>query len=276
MSLRKITEADLQGKGNVGKADTPGVSTAEMQRILDELPREVIVPAVNELAEQLEAETAAANLGAEVPGAADLPEDTPHTVQGVLSALLGYIKTHLLRTDNPHGVTAAQAGAYTKAETQAVVDQKIVEVGAGDMAKATYDPQHRETDVFEALATAAGEARAGAIAAALAADIYVYTGRLLVDGWTAGTDEQGTACWTQTVAATSRDGGPPLTASTQLFGPMDLPTGVQATDEILAEVLRIVNDGTASTGEGTVTCKVWELPEADAQIYWPGKAGGTT
>ncbi len=108
------------------------------------------------------------------------------------------------------------------------------------------------------------------------ATIYVYTGRLLVDGWTAGTDEQGTACWTQTVAATNRDGGPPLTASTQLFGPMDLPTGVRETDEVLAEVLRIVNDGKPTPGEGTVTCKVWELPEADAQIYWPGKTGGTT
>ena len=272
MSFRKITQADLAGKGVIGQPQNPGLSVRQMQESVEQVPREVIVPALNELAGQLEAETAAANLGAEVPGAADLPEDTPHTVQGVLSALLGYIKAHLLRTDNPHGVTAAQAGAYTKAETQAVVDQKIVEVGAGDMAKATYDPQHHETDVFAALATAAGEARA----AALAADIYVYTGRLLVDGWTAGTDEQGTACWTQTVAAANRDGGPPLTASTQLFGPMDLPTGVRATDEVLAEVLRIVNDGKPTPGEGTVTCKVWELPEADAQIYWPGKTGGTT
>ena len=34
--------------------------------------------------------------------------------------------------------------------------------------------------------------------------------------------------------------------------------------------------GKPTPGEGTVTCKVWELPEADAQIYWPGKTGGTT
>ena len=31
----------MLGKGNVGRPDTPGVSTAEMQRIMDELPREV-------------------------------------------------------------------------------------------------------------------------------------------------------------------------------------------------------------------------------------------
>jgi len=60
MAFRKITEGDMLGKGNVGRPDTPGVSTAEMQRIMDELPREVLAPAFNELAGQLEAETAAA------------------------------------------------------------------------------------------------------------------------------------------------------------------------------------------------------------------------
>ena len=57
MAFRKITEGDMLGKGNVGRPDTPGVSTAEMQRIMDELPREVLAPAFNELAGQLEAET---------------------------------------------------------------------------------------------------------------------------------------------------------------------------------------------------------------------------
>ncbi len=55
MAFERITEDDLQGKGNLGRPDTPGVDTTEMQRILDELPREVIVPAFNRLAEQLEA-----------------------------------------------------------------------------------------------------------------------------------------------------------------------------------------------------------------------------
>ena len=31
MAFRKITEGDMLGKGNVGRPDTPGVSTAEMQ-----------------------------------------------------------------------------------------------------------------------------------------------------------------------------------------------------------------------------------------------------
>ena len=52
--MRKITETDLAGKGNIGRPDIPGVSTAEMQRILDELSLEVIVPAFNELSGQVE------------------------------------------------------------------------------------------------------------------------------------------------------------------------------------------------------------------------------
>ena len=49
MAFREILPADLSGKGNVGKPDSPGYSTAEMQRVMDEIPREVIVPIFNEL-----------------------------------------------------------------------------------------------------------------------------------------------------------------------------------------------------------------------------------
>lgn len=54
MSFEKITEAELSGKGSVGRPDTPGVTAAEMQRILDEIPREVIVPRFNGLIDALE------------------------------------------------------------------------------------------------------------------------------------------------------------------------------------------------------------------------------
>ena len=75
MAFDRITDGDLLGKGNIGRPDTPGVDTAEMQRILDELPREVIVPAFNRLTGQLEDPGAAASLGAGVP--TGLPEGTP-------------------------------------------------------------------------------------------------------------------------------------------------------------------------------------------------------
>ena len=187
MAFKKITDADLVGKGNVGRPDTPGVTTAEMQRIMDELPREVIVPAFNELAGQLEAETAAAGLGAALP--ADLPAVTPKTVQGLLEAVLAYAKAgfaaaasalgaHTQRTDNPHGVTAAQAGAYTKAETDAAINAKVVEIGTGDMAQSVYDPTGQKRDVFAAITSAKNEALAAADTAKQTADakgVNIYT-----------------------------------------------------------------------------------------------------
>ena len=156
MAFDRITDGDLLGKGNLGRPDTPGVDTAEMQRILDELPREVIVPAFNRLADQLETSDAAASLGAVPPES--LPEDTPATVQGVLEAALNKNDEHIGRTDNPHAVTAAQTGAYTKEETDAAISQRVTEIGAGDMARAVYDPTGQKRDVFAAI----GEAVAGA------------------------------------------------------------------------------------------------------------------
>ena len=145
MAFERITEDDLQGKGNLGRPDTPGVDTTEMQRILDELPREVIVPAFNRLTEQLEAADAAASLGARPPEG--LPEDTPATAQGVLEAMQAGAAEHAARTDNPHAVTAAQTGAYTKAETEEAIGRRVVEIGAGDMAQAVYDPARLGVDV---------------------------------------------------------------------------------------------------------------------------------
>ncbi|MEG0339819.1 MAG: collagen-like protein, partial [Oscillospiraceae bacterium] len=54
MNFTKITSADTKNKGNKGKADTPSVSTSEMQRILDELSLEVIIPKFNTLSQELD------------------------------------------------------------------------------------------------------------------------------------------------------------------------------------------------------------------------------
>lgn len=53
MAFEKITDEMLEGKGNIGKPNTPGVTTQEMQRILDEIPREILVPAINAIADML-------------------------------------------------------------------------------------------------------------------------------------------------------------------------------------------------------------------------------
>lgn len=94
--MRKITETDLAGKGNLGRPDIPGVSTAEMQRILDELSREVIVPAFNELSGQVE---------------------------------------------------TAVNDRYTKEEADRKLNEKVFEIGAGDMAKSVYDPGNNGVSV---------------------------------------------------------------------------------------------------------------------------------
>lgn len=99
--------------------------------------------------------------------------------------------------------------------------------------------------------------------------MYIYKCTPQVDAWT-GSDEEG---WTQTVALTPYNGGPAAADGMQLGPPMYLPTGVQATDEALAEVCSAINGGTSTPGAGNVTLKVWEKPTADADIYFYGKAG---
>lgn len=111
--------------------------------------------------------------------------------------------------------------------------------------------------------TAASSAKEDALAAAT----YTYTALLQLDAWSGSAG----AGYTQTVAAESIDGGPAVTSALRLYAPLREPTGVKSTDETLAEVLRIVSEGVAETGAGTVTLKVWEKPTADLQVYWQGK-----
>ena len=67
MAFERITDADLQGKGVIGQPVNPGLSATDMQKSVEQIPREVIIPAHNQLADQLEAATAAADLGALPP-----------------------------------------------------------------------------------------------------------------------------------------------------------------------------------------------------------------
>ena len=55
MAFKKITQADTTGKWVEGIPDTPGLTTAEMQAKFDEISRDVVIPAHNELVDQLEA-----------------------------------------------------------------------------------------------------------------------------------------------------------------------------------------------------------------------------
>ena len=47
MALKKITDADLEGKGIRGQPDVPGLTAEEMQRAVEQIVREVVIPILN-------------------------------------------------------------------------------------------------------------------------------------------------------------------------------------------------------------------------------------
>ena len=52
--MNKITDQDLANRGVIGLPDVPGLTTEEMQRKLEEIAREILVPKVNEIIENIE------------------------------------------------------------------------------------------------------------------------------------------------------------------------------------------------------------------------------
>lgn len=128
MAFTKITDEDLKNKGVIGLPDTPGLSTSEMQAKFEQTAREVIVPKLNQLVDDLAAPSAASQIGA---------NGKNRTVQG-----------HIDNLENPHNVTAAQVGAYTKDQTEKAISDRISQIGSADMTQAMYDPTGRHRDIF--------------------------------------------------------------------------------------------------------------------------------
>lgn len=77
--------SEFSGKGNYGQQDVPGLSVADMQKVMDELPR-YIASRVNEMIDDLLATTDGAS-GADQIGATALTGGTATTVQGILEEL---------------------------------------------------------------------------------------------------------------------------------------------------------------------------------------------
>ena len=128
MAFTKITDEDLLNKGVIGLPDTPGLSTSEMQAKFEQTAREVIIPKFNQLVDDLSNPSAANQIGA---------NGKNRTVQG-----------HIDNLENPHNVTAAQVGAYTKSQTDAAISERISQIGSADMTQAMYDPTGRHRDIF--------------------------------------------------------------------------------------------------------------------------------
>ena len=127
MAFTKITDEDLLNKGVIGLPDTPGLSTSEMQAKFEQTAREVIIPKFNQLVDDLSNPSAASQIGA---------TGKNRTVQG-----------HIDNLENPHNVTAAQVGAYTKSQTDAAISNRISQIGSADMTQAMYDPTGRQRDI---------------------------------------------------------------------------------------------------------------------------------
>lgn len=113
MAFEKITAEDRAGKGNFGMPDTPALTTSEMQEQMDSLPN-LAIDKFNDFIDALNANTAAINIGAEVPAGITAQEN----VQSVLNAMVTTLKlcnddrhTHLNKTVLD-GITAEQIAGY--------------------------------------------------------------------------------------------------------------------------------------------------------------------
>ena len=104
MAFKKITDEDRAGKGNVGQPDTPGLTTAEMQEVMDSLPN-LAIDKFNEFIDAINATTAAVNMGATVPeGITAQPN-----VQSILNAMVLNIALNI-QSRHTHANKAALDG----------------------------------------------------------------------------------------------------------------------------------------------------------------------
>lgn len=91
MAFTKITENDTINKGVMGLPDTPNLSTSEMQAKFEELSNDVIIPKLNNLVDELEAKSAAGNIGATIPSGINAESEN---VQAVLNGIAEKAHTH--------------------------------------------------------------------------------------------------------------------------------------------------------------------------------------
>lgn len=285
MAFERISEEELAAVGVELLDDQPGLAPDAMKEKFEETAKELLAPKYNKLADQLEAETASESMGAKVPEG--LPEETEKTVQAVLLALMLYVQAHEKNRENPHVVTAEQVGAYTKAQTDKAINDKVVAIGGGDMAMSVYDPDMLKKPIYKAINDAVEDLKKLVldkehydpqgknkdVYATIDAAAPKYEAILRLDGWVESTSEEQANGYTQAqevmLTAVTPSAPTVMAASEFLTGCGYDPTGVAATDEILDEVLAIVNAGvTRSLDGGKIRTIVKEKPAADIVLHW--------
>lgn len=116
MALEPISNLDTNGKWIEGLPDTPQLDTLEMQRCFDAVSRDAIIPKFNSLVKNLSNNSGAEEIGARAP-----IDFSGTNIQAILNEIPGYI------------------------------DQRIVQIGAGDMAQTIYDTKRRRKDIFDTI-----------------------------------------------------------------------------------------------------------------------------
>lgn len=152
--------------------------------------------------------------------------------------------------------TSVMQAAFEAFLAQIETELNQLHAGTATMLRATYDPQGRQSDIFKAIDGTAA----------------LYTATLTLDGWEAcsGTDLTNGYLYKQTATLTpDNSAAPAVTAdSTFVSGVQFTTTGVVATDETLADVLNIINDGRTVSEAGNVTVYVTEKPAAEIHARW--------
>lgn len=262
MPFKQVTEQDLKGKGVIGQPAVPGLSVTEMQKSVEQVVREAAIPAHNQLCEQLEAEAAAADIGAAVPGQGDMPPETPKKLQSVLEAMLAWAKEKL-------GLKADKASTYTKQQVDEAINEKVAAIGAGDMTMAVYDPESKKKPYMpaeeamtkavydpqgEGVVAQAAQAQSAACAAqAAAVQAYVPPQETPQPGGEGAQQEAGAAAPAQAPAQAAAAG--------QTFGG---PVRLSVDEATGAVTLHAVKQGLGEEGEPVGEAAVEEVPVANA------------
>ena len=152
-------------------------------------------------------------------------------------------------------LTAAIASHQEEAEEQIRALQEAIAAVEGNtawMLRSLYDPQNKRQDIF-------------------AYPSHLYKATFLVDGWS------GDGPYNQTVSVQAVDGGPVITSASHMTSGLFCDDTVQGdAQDALLEAAALVDKGKKTFGSGTITCVLEnEKPEADAEVYFNAKKGGT-
>ena len=154
MGFTKITEEDLNDIGVIGLPDTPNLSTADMQKKFEQTAREVIIPKLNDVIEELNGTGVADSSKVKNPVTQSeetiqatfqsIKEYTDESVSSERKTASDELKMHTANKENPHEVTAEQVNAYTKQVVDDKLSDKVDKVEGKGLSTNDYDNSEKE------------------------------------------------------------------------------------------------------------------------------------